>query len=185
MKGVIFNLLEEVVRQEHGDDTWDRLLEDANCEGVYASLGSYADEELARLVTAASSALEIEPDEVIRWFGRKAVPLLAERYPRFFEPHSSTLSFLLTLNEIIHPEVRKIYPGANVPVFDFEQPADGKLLLGYQSSRGLCALAEGLTQGAADHYGETVQLAHLECTGRGDQRCLIEVSFQTVGAALP
>ena len=34
--------------------------------------------------------------------------MFAKRYPEFFEPHETTLEFLLTLNEMIHPEVRKL-----------------------------------------------------------------------------
>jgi hypothetical protein len=33
----------------------------------------------------------------------------------FFENVTATKSFLLTLNHIIHPEVRKLHPGAEVP----------------------------------------------------------------------
>ena len=55
----------------------------------------------------------------MRWFGREALPLLADRYPDFFEQHPRHQPFLLTLNRIIHPEVRKLYPGADVPNFEF------------------------------------------------------------------
>src|SRR5437773_2399002 len=120
MKGIVFNLLEQVVRQEYGEATWDQLLAAARLDGAYTSLGSYRDEDLYQLVGAAASALGLEPDAVVRWFGRKAMPLLAQKYPKFFEPHRSTRAFVLTLNDIIHPEVRKLYPGAQVPVFGFD-----------------------------------------------------------------
>ena len=72
------------------------------------------------LVGAASQALALPADDVVRWFGRNALPLLAERYPAFFAPHDDVRSFVLTLNEIIHPEVRKLYPGADTPDFAFD-----------------------------------------------------------------
>ena len=40
MKGVVFNLLEEAVEREYGEETWDSLLESAELEGSYASVGS-------------------------------------------------------------------------------------------------------------------------------------------------
>src|SRR5438874_2247890 len=43
MKGVVFNLLEEIVVREHGEETWDLLLERAGLGGVYTSLGNYPD----------------------------------------------------------------------------------------------------------------------------------------------
>jgi hypothetical protein len=44
MKGIIFNLLEEVVIRDHGADTWDELLSATCLDGAYTSLGSYPDE---------------------------------------------------------------------------------------------------------------------------------------------
>ncbi|MGB1882042.1 MAG: heme NO-binding domain-containing protein, partial [Gammaproteobacteria bacterium] len=69
MKGVIFNLLEEIVEDEFGADTWDALLEAAEASGVYTSIGSYDDGEMMGLVAAASAQLNLTQDEVLRWFG--------------------------------------------------------------------------------------------------------------------
>ena len=182
MKGIIFNLLEEVVRQEHGEATWDDLLAKAGLEGAYTSLGSYPDEDLLKLVAAASAALQLPADDIVRWFGHDAIPLLAAKYPAFFEAHQSTRPFLLTLNNIIHPEVRKLYPGADVPVFDFELPAEDQLVLGYRSARKLCALAEGLAQGAARYYQEEIVFEQPRCMNRGDDKCIVKMVFRKRGS---
>jgi predicted hydrocarbon binding protein len=178
VKGIVFNLLEEVVSRDHGEDAWDALLETAGLDGAYTSLGSYSDEDLMKLVGAASSALGAPGEEIVRWFGRSALPLLADRYPEFFEPHSSTRSFVLTLNNVIHPEVRKLYPGAEVPVFDFDTSSDEVLVMGYASHRKMCALAEGLIEGAASHYGEQALIEQPKCMVRGDEKCVLEISFR-------
>lgn len=182
MKGIVFNLLEDVVTRHHGAGTWDSLLEAAKLDGAYTSLGSYPDAEAVKLVGAASNALGIPPADVLRWFGQQAMPILAERYPGFFRAHPSVRPFLLSLNSIIHPEVRKIYPGADVPVFDFDDAPDGALLMGYASARKLCALAEGFVQGAAGHYGETIRFEHLRCMHEGDPKCVFRVEFQAGSA---
>jgi Haem-NO-binding len=114
---------------------------------------------------------------VLRWFGREAMPILAERYPAFFNAHASTRPFILSVNDIIHPEVRKVYPGADVPIFDFRDAPDGALLMGYQSARKLCALAQGFVEGAAAHYGEILNFEHLSCMYSGDPKCVFRVSF--------
>jgi hypothetical protein len=176
VKGVVFNLLEHLVIREFGEDTWDALLEDAEVGGVYTSLGSYPDEDLTKLVGAAADALSTPADAVVVWFGRNALPMFAERYPQLFEPHDSTRSFVLTLNDIIHPEVRKLYPGADVPEFDF-QLRDGALIMGYHSARKLCSFAEGLLQGAAEHFGERLSIAQPLCMKRGDAQCVLEIAF--------
>jgi len=178
LKGIIFNLVEEVVTAAYGEDTWDSLLDEAGVDGSYTSLGSYPDEDLFRLVGAASKALGVEPDAVVRQLGEGALPLLVQRYPQFFEGHESTRPFLLTLNDIIHPEVKKLYPGAEVPDFDFDtSEGGGVLVIGYRSPRQLCALAEGLITGAARHYGERVDVTQPECVKHGAEKCLIRCVF--------
>jgi hypothetical protein len=177
LKGIIFNVVEEVVTDRYGDDAWDSLLDAAELDGSYTSLGSYPDEHLLRLVGAASDLLALPPDDVVRSLGEGAIPLLAQRYPQFFDAHGSTRLFLLTLNDIIHPEVRKLYPGAIVPDFDFAFDDDDNLLLGYKSDRQLCSLAEGFILGAAQHYGEGVTLTQLSCMHLGDEKCVIQCVF--------
>lgn len=177
MKGIVFNLLEQIVVCEHGEETWETLLDASGLDGVYTSLGNYEDEELFKLVGAASYALDVPPDDVVRWFGRNAMPLFAERYPRLFSKHRDARSFVLTLNEIIHPEVRKLYPGAIVPEFGFATSESRALGMDYYSPRKLCAFAEGLLLGAGDHYGETVSIEQPTCMNRGDQQCHLEITF--------
>jgi hypothetical protein len=177
MKGIVFNLLADLVRRDFGDDAWDDLLDAAKASGAYTSLGSYEDEEMTRLVDAAADALGKTPGDILRWYGRGAMPMLAAKYPHFFEAPGSTRPFLLTLNHIIHPEVRKLYPGANVPEFDFPEAAPGTLTMEYRSARRLCALAEGFIAGAADHFGEEVTITQPECMHRGDERCVFALTF--------
>jgi hypothetical protein len=179
MKGIIFNLLEDVVISHYGENTWDQLLTATSLDGAYTSLGSYPDEQIQGLVAAASHLLGLTPFEVLRWFGQQAIPLLFDRYPGFFTTQSSTRLFVLSVNGIIHPEVRKVYPGADVPTFEFRDELDGGLLMGYLSPRRLCALAQGFIEGAATHYGETAIFQHLECMHTGDRRCLCHISFSS------
>jgi hypothetical protein len=176
VKGVVFNLLEQLVARDFGEDTWDSLLDASGLDGVYTSLGSYPDEHLSKLVSAASDALGMPADDVVIWFGRNALPLFAERYPQLFEPHDSARSFVLTLNDIIHPEVRKLYPGADVPEFEFDV-RDGLLVMGYRSPRKLCSFAEGLLLGTGDHYGERLTIEQPSCMKRGDDQCVVEIAF--------
>lgn len=177
MKGIIFSLLQMVVSDEYGEATWDALLDETGLPGVYTAVGSYPDEELLALVGAASKALDTPPDEIVKWFGHRAMPLLFERYPEVFEGHTSTRAFVLTLNDVIHPQVRKLFPGAYAPEFEFGVLGDNELTLSYSSKRRLCSFAEGLLHGAAEHFGENVVVEHAECMKRGDERCVLECTF--------
>ena len=177
VKGIVFNLLEELVCREYGEETWDALLDEASVEGAYTSLGNYPDDDMMRLVGAAAAKLALPPEAVLRWFGRHSMPLLVERYPAFFAQHRDARSFTLTLNTIIHPEVRKAYPGATPPEFDFDTSSPDELLVGYQSSRKLCALAQGFIEGAADHYGQDLTYEHTQCMHHGADKCMSRVRF--------
>lgn len=177
MKGIIFNVLEEAVTNEFGADTWDSLLEAAKVDGAYASVGAYPDEQLYALVGAASTALKLPPDEVLRWVGAKILPLLAKRYPNFFRDHRDARSFILTLDSIVHPEVNKLYPGSETPKFDFDTTSPDVLVMYYRSKRKLCALAEGLAQGAAGVFDQVVSIEHPQCMHRGDECCRMDLVF--------
>jgi hypothetical protein len=177
MKGIIFNLLEEVVTRQYGEATWDQLLDDARIDGAYTSLGNYPDEQLFKLIGTASAALNLPTIAIIRWFGKEAIPLLADKYPVFFSKHTATRPFLLTLNGIIHPEVRKLYSGADTPEFEFDTSSPDSLVMTYRSKRKLCALAEGFIEGAAAHFGETVAIQHPLCQHHGDSSCRMELAF--------
>lgn len=176
VKGVVFNLLEEVVTEQHGDAAWDRILVAANVSGAYTSLGNYPDAELEAIVGAGERLLGTPRLELLRWFGRSAMPKLSAMYPQLFDGHASTPDFIATLNDVIHPEVRKLYPGADVPWFDYER-SEGHVRLGYRSTRRMCGFAEGLVLGAADHFGETVTITQPSCMLRGDARCLLDCTF--------
>lgn len=177
MKGIIFNLAEEVVRDAHGEDAWDAVLLGADLEGTWTSLGDYDDEHLNRVVASAAALLGVDEEAVLRTIGVGAMPLLAARYPHFFAPHTDAPAFILTVNSLIHPEVKKLYPGATPPDFGIEATGPASVLLSYTSVRRLRALAEGFLTGAATHYGQTVAIHQSECERRGAERCLIQCDF--------
>jgi predicted hydrocarbon binding protein len=84
----------------------------------------------------------------------------------------------MTLNSIIHPEVRKVYPGADVPVFELEAMVDERtMLMGYRSARQLCTLAEGFIEGSAAEFNEVASIEQPSCMHRGDERCLLKIVF--------
>lgn len=176
MKGVIFNVVEEVVTEAYGPDTWDALLDAAGVDGAYTALGNYDDAELVAIVGAASSALGATGEDVLRTVGRAGFARLSSRYPHFVEPHESSRSVLRELNEVIHPQVLAIYPDASVPRFDVSG-GDEQLVLIYESERGLCHLAEGLAEGLAAAFEEQVAVHQRACRHRGDGSCEIVVDY--------
>lgn len=83
---------------------------------------------------------------------------------------------------MIHAEVRKLYPGADVPVFQFETPTGGAahdaLIIHYRSKRRLCMLAEGFIEGASDQFAERVTIQQTTCMLDGADTCTLLCTFQ-------
>lgn len=181
MKGIIFNLLEEVVTAQFGETAWDETLVSAGVDGAYTSLGNYPDQQLIELLADISRRAGKSDRETLKWFGRASMPYLYKHYPDIFTAHHSLRSFLLSLNDVIHAEVRKLYPGADVPVFEFESPAgEGALeplIIRYRSKRRLCFLAEGFIGGAADCYKQEVTVSQQQCMLEGAADCVLLCSF--------
>ncbi len=178
MKGIIFNLVEEAFVAEYGEGAWDTLLDSSGLNGVYTSLGNYADTEFAVLIEEAARTVGTTPAELARSMGHEAALGLAARFPHYFEPHTETRSFLLTLEDVIHPEVRKVHPDTAPPEFWFGNDDPRRLRIHYRSQRRLCALAEGMIGGAATHFGEQARLVHQSCMLDGEDHCVIDARFE-------
>lgn len=164
MKGVIFNVVEEVVHDLFDADTWDDLLDVAEVDGAYTALGDYADTELLAIVSAACAATGNSAEEVLRLVGHHALPKLAARVPESIVDAPDAIAFIRKVNDIIHPEVLKIYPDSIPPAFEFEDHPDG-LIVTYRSKRNLPALAEGLLSGVSLLFEEDVAVTSTSAEG--------------------
>lgn len=174
MRGVVFQLLENVAQKEHGHEAWDELVAMA---GGHQELWSPAEHPALSHLTRPHGDLDAR--SALRRTGRRAIPLLANMHPQLFANADSTRSFLLVLAGGVVIDTSKgviRWPAADSDFRVLPAP-DGDFFLGYRSARHPCALVEGLVEGAADYFGEAVSVVQLKCTGRGDNRCLFWISF--------
>ncbi len=162
MKGVVFNAAEAAVVELFDEDTWDDILDAAGVDGVYSSVGSYEDAEMMAIVQAASVLTELPVEDVLIAVGRKALAHLADRVPDLLGGCTNSFEMLRLIHDVIHVEVKKLYPDALTPDFTYQElPGEG-LRLGYHSHRPLSALAEGLILGVGDRFGETLSVQRQE-----------------------
>jgi len=178
MKGVIFNILEELVEQRCGMQTWNEILSGLGYEGIYTAAKSYPDTELLALVEAVSDRLKISSEKVIGLFGEYLFSQLAERYPVFIEQQSTLRGFLKSVDAVIHVEVRKLYESPNLPSFVCHDIDPQTLVMEYRSPRQLCILAEGLIRGAAQYYNSAISIEHPRCLHKGDEHCDLVIRFE-------
>lgn len=177
MKGVIFNVVQDVVEENFGLDFWDDAVDLAGISGSYTSLGSYDDAEMMALVGAIAELARVSQADVLVLAGRAGFAGLASRHAELLSGLGGWREVLDRLDGIIHPEVRKIYPDSDVPSFDASGTSGGgPVHLLYESKRNLCRLAEGLVLGLGDWFETELDVSHVSCAHRGDEACRLEVT---------
>ena len=160
MKGVVFTEFMDMVAERYGYETLDEVLAGAKLphNGAYTAVGTYPHTEIVALVVSLSSKVGSPPDALVRAFGRHLFGRFAELYPVFFQDVPDALTFLERVDSVIHVEVRKLYPDAELPRFQASRRADGGLNLLYLSSRHFADLAEGLIEGCAEHFKQPLMV---------------------------
>ena len=84
------------------------------------------------------------------------------------------LAFSIALN-YLNRVVRGRNQKAKPPAISCTRVDDGEVVVTYGSKRKLCALARGIIRGAAEHYGDEVEIREETCMLRGDKLCVIGV----------
>jgi len=125
--------------------------------GAYTSVDTYPHEEIVALVAALSQETGIPVPNLVRSFGKHLFGRLALAYPRFFEGISSSFQFLSGIENVIHAEVRKRSPDAELPTFEVEKGANS-LTLTYFSEYPFADLAHGLIEGCVARFGEAIEI---------------------------
>lgn len=166
MKGIVFTELLQLVDATLGMNACERLIDAAQLPsgGAYTSVGTYPHAEMVALLTQLSAVTATPVEGLLRDFGEHLFGRFAVLFPHFLAGVGTTLEFAERVDGVIHREVRKLYPDAELPKFDHERLSASRLILTYRSARPLADLAEGLLLGCARHFGETLLI----------ERCTLE-----------
>lgn len=165
MKGMVFTEFLDMVEARFSADMVDDIIDDAKptSGGAYTAVGTYDHQELVDMVVALSKRTGIPVDTLVKVFGEHVFSIFAKNYPSFFNDVPDALTFLSGIENIIHAEVIKLYPDAQLPKFDCHFEGE-TLIMDYQSPRHFSDLAEGLIKGCGAHFGENLEVARLELT---------------------
>lgn len=171
MKGVVFTEFLEMVEARYSADMVDDVLDDTRpaSGGAYTSVGTYDHHEMVALLQALSRRSGVAVAVLLREFGEYLFGRFARAYPAVFGRPTDAFGFLAGLDGIIHAEVRKLYPDAELPRFEVESCDGSRLVLVYTSARHLEDLAEGLLRGCVAHFGGGETLSR-ETLGDGADR---------------
>lgn len=179
MKGAIFTTLADMVEEKAGLGVWQAALDACPLSngGGYSSGGIYPDSELMCLVAQLQKKFDLPLDILLRSFGEYLFHRLVDSHPMIRQKHPTAKTFLLAVDQEIHKDIEKLYPGTSFPFISYEEISENELVIRYKSPRKLCFLAEGLIAGLAQSYGIEIALIHPKCLHRGDDHCRLELTF--------
>ncbi len=174
MKGLIFTEFLELVETGFGMEVADRVIT-RGCPfhtGGFTSVGTYDHRDLVSMVGELSTIAEQPPEALVYQFGKQLFGKFLKDYPEAFERVSSTFELLLLVEDVIHVEVRKINPEAELPAFSFPATDEGCLDVVYQSTRPFADLAHGLIAASIEHFRESLEIIRTDLEGnRRRTRC--------------
>lgn len=171
MKGVVFTEFLELVEERFSAELVDDIIDDAELPsgGIYTAVGTYPHNEIVALVAALSRRTGLTVSDLLLTYGEHLFGKFVSGYPAFFANVSDAFTFLSGIEDIIHAEVLKLYPDAELPRFTIEQHDPSRLVLVYDSQRHFEDLAEGLMRGCVAHFGGGIDI-HREIVGEGELR---------------
>jgi hypothetical protein len=160
MKGIVFTEFLEMVESHFSPELADRIIRAAHLPsgGAYTAVGTYDHAEMWSLVVELSKARDMPMPDLLKAFGEHLLGRFVVGHGALFQGHAGSFDFLETLDRVIHREVRKLYPDAELPQFEVAERTPQRMVLVYQSPRHFADLAEGLIRGCARHYRETLQI---------------------------
>ncbi len=174
MKGIVFNEFFALVDEAFGAEVTEKIITNAELpnDGAYTGVGNYDAAEIVRLVKCLHAETSLPIADLLKTFGKHLLGSFKVGHGAYFNACTNTFEFVSSVEEQIHVDVRKLYPGAELPRLQAEQANDDQLTLVYRSSRRMADLAEGLLWGAIDHYGETIDVDRVEMPDIDDEQCV-------------
>lgn len=178
MKGIVFTEFVEMVESRWSPAMADHIIQAARLPsgGSYTAVGTYDHGEMWSLLVELSKANGTPVPELLRAFGEYLAGRFVAAFPALFEAPRSSFEFLEGLDRIIHREVRKLYPDAELPRFTVLERTEHRMVLMYESARHFADLAEGLIHGCALHYAEQLSIVreNLPCQAGSRVRFIME-----------
>ncbi|WP_439113470.1 heme NO-binding domain-containing protein [Hydrogenophaga sp.] len=172
MKGVVFTEFLEMVEDRFSAEMVDDIIEDSELPsgGAYTAVGTYPHSEMVSMVVALSQRSGMAVRDLLLAFGQHLFGRFAHGYPAFFKGQTHAFDFLAGIELVIHAEVLKLYPDAQLPRFTVEEHTQQRLILVYNSPRHFEDLAEGLMRGCMAHFGEHAEISRSVLYENGVQR---------------
>ena len=160
MKGVVFTQFLEMIEDKFGFDTVDDMIEKSGVSGVYTQAGNYPPGELLEMVNALSVITKISVGDLVLTFGEHLFTILITIYSEPIKKYKNSFEFISNVENVVHPEVKKLYPDSDLPSFELINMTDIEMKIIYKSTKPLMDFAKGLMLGCCKHYKENIEISY-------------------------
>lgn len=163
MKGLIFNEFLEMVEKKFGYQMVDQIIKDSNLpnDGAYTAVGTYAHSEMVTLVSNLSKYTKTHVPDLLVIFGKYIFKTFTKSYSELVNSYTNAFDFLSHVEEVIHVEVLKLYPEAQLPSIFTNVQSPTEMILIYRSERAMSDLAKGLIHGCLEFYKEKAEIEEI------------------------
>ncbi|XP_063060828.1 guanylate cyclase soluble subunit beta-2-like [Engraulis encrasicolus] len=188
--GFINTCLKSLVIEKFGEDTWDKLRNEAKVQDTFMTYEVYPDDITMKLVSEACKLLDVKSDIVLRQFGEYFFEFCKRSgYDHMLRTLGGNLFEFIENLDALHGYLSLSYKEMNAPSFRVEKNQDGTMLLHYYSDRrGLCHIVPGIIGAVArDFFKSSIlmeivtQAEEVERTGKREH--VVFLVTQTVAPA--
>jgi predicted hydrocarbon binding protein len=180
MHGLIFMTWEKYLAERFGTDFLKRYRDSIGETTATLPLANrlYDDAVLLAGVGAASQLSHFPAETLLHEYGRYFIInwLTSHLCMYILTSVESARDLLLTMRDA-HARLRRTNDSLQPPLFEYRSVTDNEVVLVYDSPRQLCPVLLGAIQGAAERYGETVQIQELSCMKQGAAVCQFKAHF--------
>ncbi|CAA6678239.1 MULTISPECIES: heme NO-binding domain-containing protein [unclassified Lentimonas] len=177
MKGMVFTNFLEMVEEHFGFEIVDTIIDSSELpsKGAYTAVGTYPHTEMVALLQSLEKETNVPIAKLLVTYGSYLFAKLAEGYPMMLTDCNCSRDLLLRLDGVVHVEVAKLYPDAQLPRFETVELPNGDLEMTYLSERHLEDLAEGLLRGSLVHFKDKASITRHP---KADGSVIFKVSYK-------
>ena len=166
MKAGIAKCLEELVRKTYGDANGTASLVEAGQPAgrLCMTTAGIPDGEILALIGATAKVWKITGEAAMDAFGMYwSATYATSIYTLYYDQWTNARDFLRDVDHV-HAAITSRVPNATPPHFTFDASDPKKLVIVYETKRGLVALMPGLVKGVAAYYKQKVRVSVSGCT---------------------
>ena len=182
MHGLIFVTWEKYLADRFGASLLKQYRAEIGETAATSPLASrtYSDDVLLAGVEAACRLTKMPLDTLLWEYGRYfMLNGLTSHLCAYLLTQVTNGRDLLLMMRRAHAQMRRLPDGLTPPLFEYQalSASPDELTLFYDSPRQLCALVRGSVEGAAQRYGQQVQVVEVSCMKRHASACQFQLRF--------